>query len=234
MNKKLIIVSLVLSIAITALPVFADDNTSATPPGWRRKLFNDVKNDRKDLRKDTKELKKDFKGKGIKIIDGVVIAKSSSSLTVTKNGKTYTVNIDSNTKFRRHFWGNSSLDEIAVNDHVNVWGKFADEPNNIILAMMIRDLSIQKRRGVFVGTVSNLSGSTFTLNSLHRGPQTVTLNSSTKCVDRKMQTINCSTDLQNGHRVRVKGMWDNKNNTITEVAQVKDFSLPPQPTSGSK
>ena len=36
------------------------------------------------------------------------------------------------------------------------------------------------------------------------------------------------TDVQVGHRVRVKGLWDNKLNKITEVTQVKDFTIPAQ------
>ncbi|MBI3366051.1 hypothetical protein HY041_00280 [Candidatus Roizmanbacteria bacterium] len=230
MNKKLLAISLALSIAIITLPVFAGDNISITPPGLRRRLINDIRKDKKDLRQDTKELKKDLKGKGIKIIDGIVTTKGSSSITVTKDSKTYTVNVDSNTKFRRHFWGKSSLDEISVNDHVNVWGKFTNDTKTSILAMMIRDISIQKRKGVFIGMISNLRGNTFTLNSEHRGPQAVTLNGSTKCVDRKMQAINCLADLKNDHRIGLKGTWNKTNNTISEVTQVKDYSLPIKPT----
>lgn len=170
-----------------------------------------------------------LKGRGIKIIDGVVTAKGASSLTVTKDGKTYTVNVDSKTKFRRHFWGTSAFAEIAVNDHVNVWGKFTDESTNTILAMMIRDLSIQKRRGTFFGTILSKGTNTFVMQTLNRGNQTVTVNSTTKLVKRNEQTMTF-TDLKVGDRVRVKGVWDKTNSTITKVTQVKDFSQPPQPT----
>lgn len=240
MNKKLLAVSLGLMLVVTASPVSAENDTSVTPTVFKKRIFNnireikkdirEIRNDKRELMQDLRELKKDFKGKGIKIIDGIVTAKNAPSLTVTKDGKTYTVNTDSNTRFRRHFWGNSSFDEIAVNNNVNVWGKFTDDTQTTILAAMIRDLSIQKRRGVFVGTISNLNGTAFTLNSLNRSSQAVTLDGSTKCVDRKEETINCSNDLKNDHKVRVKGMWDKTNNTITEVTHVKDYSLPPKPT----
>jgi len=32
-----------------------------------------------------------------------------------------------------------------------------------------------------------------------------------------------------GHRIRVKGLWNNKNSTVTEVSHVKDFDLPVRP-----
>lgn len=161
-----------------------------------------------------------------KILDGVVTAKDPASLTVAKNGKTYKVNIEPNVKIRWYYWGSSSLDEIKVNHRVDVWGKLTDEKNNTILAVLIRDLSIQQRHGSFVGMVNNFSGSTFTLDSSHKGPQTVTLDKLTICVDRKMKAINCSTDLQNGHKVRIKGIWNKANNTMTVVTDVKDYSLP--------
>jgi hypothetical protein len=56
----------------------------------------------------------------------------------------------------------------------------------------------------------------------------VTVSSSTKFVDRRGKTI-AQTDVAVSHRIRVKGMWDNTNSTITEVTQVKDYSLPVKP-----
>lgn len=238
MNKKLLVVTLALSIAVYTLPVFAQDNSLTpssvplTPSGWRRRLNRDIRNDKRDLFQDIRRGIRNKLGLA-RILGGTVTGVNGSSLTVSKNGKTFTVNTDASTTFRRHFWGKSSISEISVNDIVNVWGKWTDDAKTTIQARMVRDLSIMKRFGSFVGTISNLSGNTFTLNTVHRGAQTVTLSGSTTCVDRKMQTINCSTDLQNGHRVRVKGVWDDKNKTITEVSQVKDYSLPPQPTPGS-
>jgi len=38
------------------------------------------------------------------------------------------------------------------------------------------------------------------------------------------------SDIEVGHRVRVKGIWDLTNKTISEVTQIKDFSIPIQPS----
>lgn len=232
MKKQILTIVFILSAVLSySLPVSAQ--TTITP-GDRREDRLKIRNDRSNLRQDIKNLNQDIKqankGKGARLLGATVSGVSGSTLTVTKDGRTYAVNTDSSTIFRRHFWGKSSISEISINDQVNVWGKWTDDAKTTIQAKMIRDLSIMKRFGAFVGTISNLNGSTFTLNTVNRGAQSVTLIGSTKCVNRKEQTISCSTDLQNGHRVRVKGMWDAKNKVITEVTQVKDYSLPPLTT----
>ncbi len=188
----------------------------------QKKVFN------KEKKEELKELKKDFKGKGIKIVDGIVTAKADASLTVTKDGKTFTVNVDSKSKFRRHFWGKSAHDEISVGDHVNVWGRFTDDAQTTILAMMIRDLSIQKRKGAFLGTVSSKGTDSFIMHTVNRGDQTVMVESTIKFMKRNGETMTFADMLVN-HRVRVKGLWDKTLNKITEVAEIKDFSLPPKP-----
>lgn len=201
-----------------------------------RQEKEDIKEEIKKEREELKEKKKDLKNqienqtkKGKKIpasiIDGQVTAVSGSALTVTKSGKTYTVNTDSNTKFRRHYWGNGSLSDIAVNDKVNVWGIFTNDAKTTVQATMIRDLSVMKRRGVFFGTVKTTSSTGFVIASLNRGDQTVTVSGSTKFENRKEETISLS-DVKTGDKIRVKGMWNKANNTVTEVTQVKDFTLP--------
>lgn len=158
-----------------------------------------------------------------------VTAISSTTITCAKDGKTYTILTDSSTQFRRRFWGKATLSEIQVNDVINVIGKWQDDAHTTVLAKLVRDTSIQKRFGVFFGTVTSLTADGWVMNTLNRGSQTVTVGSSTKFMNRKEETIT-KGDIAVGHRVRVKGLWDSKNSTITDVAQVKDFNLPPKPT----
>ncbi len=201
----------------------------------RAEIRQEIGEDRRELKQETKQEKEDKKeirtqakaGRKFpaSIIDGQVTSVSGSALTVTKSGKTFTVNTDSNTKFRRHFWGNGSLSDISVNDKVNVWGSFTDDAKTTIQATMIRDLSVMKRKGTFFGTVKSVSTSGFVITTLNRGDQTVTVSGTTKFVNRKEQTISLS-DIKTGDKIRVKGMWDKANSTITEVAQIKDFTLP--------
>lgn len=160
-----------------------------------------------------------------------VTAKDGTTLTCTRDEKTYTVLTDDKTQFRRRFWGKSSLDEILVNHVINVIGQWEDDAHTTVRARLVRDTSIQRRFGVFFGKVTSLlaNGWVMTTVSGRRADQTVTVSSETKFVNRRGETIT-QADVQVGHRVRVKGLWDNVNNTITEVKHVKDFSLPPIPT----
>jgi hypothetical protein len=158
-----------------------------------------------------------------------ITGKGVGSLTVEKDGISYTVNIDDKTKLRRKFFGDATIDEMSVGNLVNIFGKWTDDTHKAIQAVLIRDLSIQKRKGVFVGDVTTVSGNDITITTVHRGIQKATVVSSTKFVDRKEGTLTLA-DIKVGHRVRIKGMWDSSNNTITEVTQVKDYSLPVKAT----
>lgn len=174
-------------------------------------------------------LLRDFLTKGRAAIGSCVLAtKSPTSLTCTRDGKTYTILIDDKTQLRRRFWGKATLSEFQIGDTLNVIGQWTDDSHTTIKARLIRDISIQKKRGVFFGEVTSLTGSGWVM-STKRGTETVTVDSSTKFVNREGDTIT-KGDIKVGHRVRVKGLWDSKLNTITEVTQVKDFSLPPKPT----
>lgn len=150
---------------------------------------------------------------------------SGNTLTITKEDKTYTVLVDDKTQLRRKFWGKSELSEFSVGDKLNVVGVWEDEQKTTIRAKFIRNISIQKRHGVFIGVVKNKTASGFTLETTARGEQVVTVGSDTEYVNRKMIKINLS-DIIDGHRVKVRGLWDSNLSTITEVSQIKDFSLP--------
>ncbi|HEX6977062.1 MAG TPA: DUF5666 domain-containing protein [Patescibacteria group bacterium] len=157
---------------------------------------------------------------------GVAASKADNSFVVTKDGKNITVNVTDKTQFRRRFWGKSSLNEIQTGDTVNVIGLWSDDSHTTINARLVRDLSIQKRAGVFFGTVkSKTSDTVWVISTVNRGDQTVTVDTTTKLVNRKEETISQS-DIKVGDRIRVKGLWDKSASTITQVTHVKDFDLP--------
>jgi len=160
---------------------------------------------------------------------GEVTGISGTTLTVIKDSVAYTVNTDDKTNFRRRFGGKSQLSEIAENDTVNVLGKWQNGEKTQILATHIRDLSIQKRHATFFGTVRTKTDTSLILTTVNRGEQTVIIDSSKKLVNRKMEEIKMA-DIQIGHRIRVKGIWDITNKTISEVTQIKDFSIPAKPS----
>jgi hypothetical protein len=155
-----------------------------------------------------------------------VIANGGTSITVDNGGVSVKVDIYPDTHLRRKFWGKSTIAEISVGDSVDVIGRWTSEDKTEIKAVVVRDLSIQKRFGAFFGTIKMITDSGFIMTTIQRGEETVTIDSTTKLIDRKGQTI-ASSDTQVGQIVRVRGMWDSANFTITEVTEVKDFSLPP-------
>jgi hypothetical protein len=156
---------------------------------------------------------------------GILQTISGNSLTiVTKDNKTYTINIVSTTRLLRNFGGKSDVKEFSVGDELNVVGKFTDETQTTIEARVIRNKSIQIRHGAFFGTVTAKNSDNFVIESKERGNQTVYYTGA-KFVMRNEATMTVN-DLQVGDRVRVKGLWNKKLNKITEVKEVKDFTLP--------
>lgn len=197
----------------------------------RQNMIKERQEMKKETKKEVQEMRRELKEKAkamrpTHLVGAKVTANNGSSLTVAGNdGKTYTVTADEKTKIRRHFWGESSLSEIIAGHTVNVWGKFTDDAKTTILATLIRDLSIAKRKGVFMGKVTALSTDGFDVETVNKGVQHVTVGSSTKYVNRKEETI-AFADLKVGHRVRVGGVWDQTTKKINEVTEIKDFSLP--------
>lgn len=168
------------------------------------------------------------------LLKATVTAIGTASLAVkTEDGKAYIVQVDNTTQWRRKFWGKSGLDETSTNDVFNVHGKWMNEERSQIEAALIRNMSIQKRNGVFFGTVKTLTSGGWVMTTMGRGEQTVTVSGGTRFIDRTGMGIGQNVILV-GHRVRVMGLWDSKNNTITEVSQVKDFDLPAKATSTAK
>lgn len=154
---------------------------------------------------------------------------TSSTVTVDNAGVSVTVNVSDKTQLRRRFWGKSVLSEMSVGDNIDVIGKWTDDTKTAINAVLIRDESIQKRFGVFFGTVKSLTSGGFVMTTIHRDDETVTFGSA-KVVNRKGETIS-STDVKVGDKVRARGLWDSNLKTVTEVTEVKDFSLPPHPSA---
>lgn len=184
-----------------------------------------VESTRSGVKAEIKDLRVTMKNKAARISGAVVSSVGTNTLSVTKEGKNLTVDISANTQLRRKFWGKATLSEFAVGDQVNIIGMWKDEGQSEITARLVRDVSIQKRHGVFFGTVTAVNSAGWQMEALNRGNQTVNVGTETKFTDRKEQTIN-QTDIKVGNKVRVRGLWDSKANTISEVITVKDYSIP--------
>lgn len=230
MNMKslsLVASTIGLTLAMTG-PIYAVD--LGVRAEVKAQVRADIKEDRADNAGSRPGLLREFLKKGRAAIgSGTLTAKSGTTLTVTKDGKTYTVLTDSKTQFRRRFWGKGTTDEMQVGDTLNIIGLWTDDAKTTIQARIVRDISIQKRNGIFFGTVQSVTSTGWVMTTMQRGNQTVTVSSTTKFVDRREQTI-AQSAIMLGHKVRVRGLWDKTNSTVTEVSHVKDFSLPVKPT----
>jgi hypothetical protein len=237
--KKLLLVLIITSavLSVGALSsVQADDNiikrniinTVSTTPGQFRKQIKEIRISEKPDETGVVNRIKNFIKKNLKFnarITGTIASVGTNSITVTgDDSKTYTVNITTATRLVRRFGGKSQLSEFSAGNKINVFGKFTDDSKSIIDASLIRNLSVQKRWGVFFGEVTSKNSDNFVMKTVERGNQTVYFGS-TKFVNRKEEPISYN-DIQVGHRVRVKGIWDSSTNKITEVDQIKDFSIP--------
>ena len=235
MKKQLVVLAFSTVLFLNPLVVTAQTKSQirATLRVEKKEIRQDFKEKMQDLKEQFKEKFQNFKSQVAKLVGAEITAVAENSLTVTKEGKTYSINTDSNTHIQRHYWGKSSLSEFSVGNQVNVHGKFTDDAKTTILAKLIRNLSIMKRHGVFFGDVKTKNTDNFVITSKQRGDQTVYFTGTTKFEKRNEEAMTYA-DLQTGHKVRVKGLWDKSLNKITEVVEVKDFSLPPQPTKTPK
>lgn len=204
----LLIVSVVALLSLSAAPALADEHGNSkagSRPGLLQKFFN-------------------LRGRAA-IGSGTVKSIDGDTLVVTdKDGEDHTIQTDVRTKFRRKFWGGGTLSEIQVGDTLNVIGRWTDDSKTAIEPVLIRDLSIQKRFGVFFGTISSLVSDGFVMDTESRGSQAVSISSSTRIVNVKGGAVT-QVNIEVGHKVRVRGLWDKTTGTISEVKEVKDFSL---------
>ena len=252
MNRK-IFVSFLAFVTLFALISpkysFAEDEATRTG-GLRGEIRKEIKEDIKDLKelnkkvlekekearekereasKEAQLLKKNL-GKRVFLKEVTLTAKTGDTLpstlsVVDTQGKTYSVEVTTESQLRRKFFGKASLPEFQINNILSVAGVWGNDEKTIIKAKIVQNLSIQKRFGVFIGKVTEINGSTIVIESTARGKQTITLSTSTKLVARNEKVIGAS-DVLVGHIIRVKGLWDRSNNTVTEVTNVKDYSLP--------
>lgn len=212
-------------------------------------LKNTIKEQKKEIKEEFKEkiqeskeqrktITEEFKNRISSLIlrKGVVNGKISTisgttvptKIIINKDGKTITLNITEKTNLLRKFGGKSSLSEMKVGDQVNAAGTWTDSNKTTLDTKVLRDISIKKRFGAFWGKIKSITdASSFVLETIERGNQTVKTDGNTKIVNRKEGPISFS-DLKVGDRVRVKGVWDSALKSIEEVTSIKNWTLMPK------
>lgn len=82
---------------------------------------------------------------------------------------------------------------------------------------------------MFFGEFLSKEGNVLMIKTLNRGEIKVYVGDSTKIINRREESVSLN-NIEIGHRVRVKGVWDRTLSEIRETNEIKDFSLPPTPT----
>lgn len=139
-----------------------------------------------------------------------------ASLSVQSGPTSYTVNVTSATELVRKFNGESTLEEFAIGDLLEVEGTVTGTV--VDPTTKIKNLTIQRRGSLFWGQILSIDtvNKTFTLDPKHRkslDDQTVFTTASTKFFQGNRQGD--FDDLAIGMNVRVVGLWRKSLDKIT-------------------
>ncbi|MFH1207243.1 MAG: DUF5666 domain-containing protein [Patescibacteria group bacterium] len=144
-------------------------------------------------------------------VTGTLTAMSGTSvpatITLTAGATVYTVNVDSATVLVRKYNSLADLSEFLIGDILLIRGTLSKDAVNTITPKTIKDLSVQRAGGTFIGNIvtTNCAANSFTYKPKDREQQTVTITTNTKII-RGGEKITC-TDLKNGELTRVIGLW---------------------------
>ncbi len=189
--------------------------TAALLASFAVSALADQNNDNSQGKKDNTPIAKmmvQFNSNGKGQLSGTVAAMQSGSFTLNSWGGVWNINVASSTKIIRRFGGTSNLPEFAVGDAVLVSGTVSTTTSWAVNAAKVQNMSIQTRNASFNGTISNLSGSSFTLTTKSRGGVKVTVNTDARVmVNDKTGAV---SDLANGMTATISGVWDRTQSTV--------------------
>ncbi|MEK7165381.1 MAG: hypothetical protein AAB874_01055, partial [Patescibacteria group bacterium] len=118
-------------ITITIIVIFLFTHVSAVAAETLRNQVQELRNEAQELRQDVRqELRENgasisaafrlLRSGRIAIGSGELTSINGSTLTVIKDGKSYTVTTDDKTQFHRKYWGKSEVAEFNVGDKLNI------------------------------------------------------------------------------------------------------------------
>lgn len=179
------------------------------------------------IEKNLLERAKDMIKRSIKKqLKGTLVTIAGSTLTVEKNGETYTVNTTEDTELRSKFGGESRLSDFNPKDILMILGKQID--SNGIDASYIRNLTMQRRTAVFVGEVTAKTSNALTVKTIGRGNITVHISPIVRFTEQK-NTITYS-DIEIGNKIIIRGeLWNRESSNIDARIILKIASNKPTP-----
>ncbi len=202
MKKLLVLAPAALLLLGLAGPAFAQDNASAA-----------------ELVKPHIEVS--IGAQGNVTLVGTVSAISGKTLSVSSWGGVWTVDT-TNAKLVRRFGGESNLAEFKVGDKVTVHGT-ATTSSLAITAKSVQNETIQAKGVNPIGTISNVTATSFTLSTRDGKTYSVTTDSSTKITLNKATTT--LAGLLTSVAVRVDGVINRNDNSILASRVSQDTTM---------
>ena len=199
-TSKLVAAALVASLVLPAA-TFAKENSN-------KKEKRDQTTSEK-TKEDPKTKKSDETKKNSKDLAGSVVSISGNTISLNSNGTTYSVDASS-AKIMSKYGLKLQIFDVKTGDNISVQGK-VDGTN--VSAKTIRDLSIQTASNVSSGKVTAINGTSFTLQINKKNSRTINTNNST-VITKNGQPAQFS-NIAVGSTVKVSGIFDKSNNTVT-------------------
>ncbi len=177
---------------------------------------------------------------GKTLLRGTIVSVSATAITVQSWGGAWTVNVPTSAQIYPQGVGLSSFQQ---GDFVGVQGTVNSSTGWTIDATVVRDWTqrqavtqqvqqnvqnIKSTMGTgprnYAGTLSNLSGQSFTLTTSGGTAYSVSLTGSAEIVQKNFRTLDF-TQVQNGDSVRV---WGNAASSSLTASIFRDLSIPRQ------
>lgn len=186
----------------------AKENNNSNGKSWKNEM-------RKELRKENQNVMKTYKPA---LMEAKLDSISGTTLMVSKDSKSYSVNTDSNTVFVKKMGGVAKLTDFQVGDILNIRGTFVDDAKTTVMAKYIRDVSIFKRQAAFEGIIKSVDGNNLVVITKGKGDVAFVVSGDTKYLQKgKVVTL---SEVTVGTRVNVWGIWDSNLKKLVETSRV--------------
>jgi hypothetical protein len=214
MNKKMFSGILLASVLLMPSVMFAQVSATTTLGGLPTVISSPVPS--------TQVSSISIERNGNTRLMGIINSVSGTSLSIASWGGTWTVDASS-AKLLRKYGGASSISEFQNGDSVTVSG-IASMSSLSIVAKHVQDTSIQSKNVNPSGTISNISGTSFTLTTSSKSYQVSTDSSTKITINGKASSF---TNLAPSVVARVQGVLDRNNSSIkaTRIEQTSTTNL---------
>ena len=156
-------------------------------------------------------------------VTSVATTTVNAVLTFGSSSMNWVINVDSSAEIVGKNGSRSSMADVSVNDVISFQGSLTSGSPLTVQAKVLKNWSVQKKRVNYFGPITSIDSGTqtFVFNSEEKGSVIVKTSAETKYKKTGTSTDSFAS-LKVGDIVRVKGSYDNSNNTL-DANEVKVF-----------